>query len=99
MADVTLNVAGRAYGVACRDGEEPALRGLAAMLERHSAAAQRASGGSPERTLLYIALMLADELSEHEANPQAGLPPAMLERIAERLEAAASALEERPTDP
>ncbi len=98
MGQISLNVAGRAHQVGCRDGEEPKLRALGAMLERHAPAAQRASGGSSERTLLYIALMLADQLAEREANPAAGLPPTVLERIAERLEAVASALEERPTD-
>ncbi len=94
MAQVTLTIAGRPHLVACRDGEEAALRGLGAMLERHAATAQRASGGSSERTLLYIALMLADQLAEREADPMAGLPPALLERIAERLEAVAATLEE-----
>ncbi|WP_230769141.1 cell division protein ZapA [Sphingomonas sp. Leaf4] len=98
MAQVTLTVAGRPHLVACRDGEESSLRALGAMLERHAATAQRASGGSSERTLLYIALMLADQLSEREANPAAGLPPAVLERIAERLEAVAAALEEPAED-
>ncbi len=98
MAQVTLTIAGRPHVVACKDGEEATLRGLGAMLERHAAAAQRASGGTSERTLLYIALMLADRLVEHEAHPAAGIDPAMLERIAERLEAVASALEEPPAD-
>jgi cell division protein ZapA len=98
MAQVTLTIAGRPHSVACRDGEESALRALGAMMERYAAAAQRASGGSSERTLLYIALMLADQLAEREAHPAAGLPPAVLERIAERLEAVASALEEPPHD-
>lgn len=98
MGRLTLTIAGRPYSVASRDGEEGKLRALAAMLERHATAAQRASGGSVERTLLYIALMLADELSERESAPGAGLPPAILERIAERLEAVASTLEEPATD-
>lgn len=96
MGQITLNVAGRAYQVGCRDGEEPKLRALGAMLERHAAAAQRASGASPERTLLYIALMVADELAEREADPAAGLSAAVLARIAERLEAVATTLEEPP---
>lgn len=98
MGQITLDIAGRAYLVGCRDGEEPKLRALAAMLERHAPAAQRAAGGSSERTLLYTALMLADELTEREANAVGDRSAALLERIAARLETVASALEQRPPD-
>jgi len=99
MGQIALNVAGREYQVGCRDGEEPKLRGLAAMLGRHAAAAQRAAGGSAERTLLYIALMVADELADREAGPTGGLSTAVLAQIAERLETVAAALEESPPNP
>ncbi|MBR0551446.1 cell division protein ZapA [Stakelama marina] len=95
MAEVTLNVAGRAHTVACRDGEEPQLRELAAMLDNHADTAIKASGGlSAERTMLIIALMLADELAEARRNPPKGVPDSTLDRIADRLEAVASALED-----
>ena len=95
MGKVTLHIAGRDHSVACRPGEEAHLRGLAARLDTHAETALRASGGlSAERTLLYIALLLADELVEAERNPATGMPPAAMERIAERLEAVASVLEE-----
>ncbi len=93
MGQITLNIAGRSHQVGCRDGEEPKLRALGALLERHAAAAQRASGGSSERTLLYIALILADQLSEGASDVPVDPTPAVLERVAERLEAIASALE------
>ncbi len=93
MGQITLNIAGRSHQVGCRDGEEPKLRALGALLERHAAAAQRASGGSSERTLLYIALILADQLSEGASDTAVDPTPAVLERVAERLEAIASALE------
>ncbi|MDJ0277039.1 cell division protein ZapA [Sphingomonas sp. 2R-10] len=98
MGQITLNIAGRSHQVGCRDGEEPKLRALGALLERHAAAAQRASGGSSERTLLYIALILADQLSEGTADTPADPSAAVLERIAGRLEAIASALEVRGPD-
>ena len=98
MGQISLTIAGRSHQVGCRDGEEPKLRALGAMLERHAASVQHASGGSSERTLLYIALILADQLSEREAAPAPDGTSAVLERIAERLEAVASALEERPSD-
>lgn len=95
MADVTLTLAGREYTVACRDGEEPHLKRLESMIRPHADSAHRASGGlNSERTLLYLALILADMLDEAERNPPAGVSPVLLERIADRLEAVAAALEE-----
>lgn len=95
MAEVTLSIAGRAYSVACRDGEEPHLQRLESLLARHSEGAQRASGGlNSERTLLFLALILADLLDEAERNPPAGVSPVLLDNIADRLEAVAAALEE-----
>jgi cell division protein ZapA len=94
MADVTINVAGRDYSIPCRDGEEPHFRRLEALLVRHAATAQRASGGlSSDRTLLYLALILADLLDEADRNPPGGVSPVLLENIADRLEAVAAALE------
>lgn len=94
MAEVTLNVAGRDYTIPCRDGEEAHFKRLESLLVRHAATAQRASGGlSNDRTLLYLALILADLLDESERNPPAGVSPVLLENIADRLEAVAAALE------
>lgn len=95
MGEVTLMIAGREHKIACRDGEEAHLRALGGKLETHGAAALRASGGlSGERTLLFVALMLADQLAEQEVAPPSGIPPMLLDRIADRLEAVASALED-----
>jgi cell division protein ZapA len=95
MAEVTLTVAGRDHVIACRDGEEPHLKRLGAMLDAHSQTAVHASGGlNSERTLLYIALILADQLDEAERNPPSGVSPVLLDNIADRLEAVAAALEE-----
>lgn len=95
MADVSIAIAGRRYSIAARDGEEAHLRHLEAILDKHAATAQRASGGlSAERTLVYLALILADQLDEAERNPPQGVSPVLLERIADRLEAVAAALEE-----
>lgn len=95
MAEITLNVAGRSYSVAAREGDEPHLRHLESLLEKHADTAQRASGGlSAEKTLLYLALILADLLDEAEKNPPEGVSPILLDRIADRLESVAAALEE-----
>lgn len=95
MADVTLSLAGRSYTVSAREGEEPHLRHLEAILQKHADTAHRASGGlNSERTLVYLALILADLLDEAERNPSSGVSPVLLDRIADRLEAVAAALEE-----
>jgi cell division protein ZapA len=95
MAEVTLTLAGRAYTVACRDGEEAHLKHLEGLIARHADTANRASGGlSGERTMLFLALILADQLDEAERNPSSGVSPVLLDNIADRLEAVAATLEE-----
>jgi cell division protein ZapA len=95
MAEISLTIAGRSYPVAARAGDEPHLRHLEALINRHAEAARQASGGlSAERTLVYLALILADLLDEAERNPPEGVSPVLLDRIADRLEAVAQALEE-----
>ena len=42
MAEVTLSVAGRSYAIAAREGDEPHLRHLESLLQRHAADALRA---------------------------------------------------------
>jgi cell division protein ZapA len=95
MAEITLTIAGRSYAIAAREGDEPHLRTLEALIARHAESALQASGGlSAERTLAYLALILADLLDESHRNPPEGVSPLLLDRIADRLEAVAQALEE-----
>lgn len=97
MGQVTLRIAGREHVVACRDGEEPHLQRLGALLDSHADTAVRASGGtSGERTFLFLALILADMLDEARRNPPQGISPHLLELVADRLEGVAAALEEEP---
>ena len=101
MAAVTIQVGGRGYQVACRDGEEARVHKLAAALDSRWSAASRASGGSSERAFLFVALMLADALDEAENRP---LPEGLvseeaLATIADRLEGLATALEQAATAP
>lgn len=106
MAEVTLTIAGRTHTVACRDGEEAHLKRLAGFADRHGETAIRASGGlSGERTLMFVALILADLLEEARSGaapppaapapaPATGIDEARLEAVAERLESLAAALEQ-----
>lgn len=103
MANIEVEVAGRRYDVACRDGEEEHLRSLAAVVDRRAQDAAAAVGGLTEtRQLLFAALLIADDLKETRAGM--GLPdpapaaadPAVaeaLERLASRVENLADALE------
>lgn len=98
MADVELPIGGRTYKIACRDGGEEHLRGLATVVDRKADEARAAVGTVNEaRQLLFAALLLADELSEQGgAVPAAQLDPGLdraLAGLADRIEAVAETLE------
>ena len=99
MASVNLEIGGRSFTIGARDGEEARVHALAAMIEARWPIALRAAGNQPgERAMLFVALMLADALDECEQRPPAGssVSEPALARIADRLEALASALERTP---
>ena len=103
MANIDIEVAGRRYSVACRDGEEDHLRSVAAEVDRRAKDAAQALGGLTEtRQLLFAALLIADDIKDIRAG--AGIPdpkplptdPAVsqaLERLASRIESLADNLE------
>ncbi|WP_242151720.1 cell division protein ZapA [Sphingomonas sp. BAUL-RG-20F-R05-02] len=95
MAEVSLSIGGRNHIVACREGEEAHLRKLGALLDSQWPDASRASGGmSNERTMMFVALLLADALDEAERRPPAGFTESQaLTGVAEWLEELADALE------
>ena len=98
MAEIDVFIAGRSYRVACRDGEEDALRKAAALVDAKSREAIQGLGTLSEaRQLLFASLLLADQMVEDGRTPEPVLPdPALAERaerIAERLESLAEALE------
>src|SRR5262245_28968128 len=103
MAIIDVDVAGRRYDVACKDGEEEHLRSLAALVDRRAHDASDALGGLTEtRQLLFAALLIADDLKETRAGmglPDPTPPPPdpsvaeALERLAQRLENLADRLE------
>ena len=98
MAHVDIQIGGRQYELACRDGEEEHLRSIARMLDRKAADVSQSMGGLNEaRHLLLAALLLADELNDVRHGAPAPAPdPALanaVERLAERMESLAERLE------
>ena len=103
MAEVTLDVAGRSYALACRDGEEEHLRTLGRLVDARARDAAKAMGNMTEnRHLLVTALLLADSLGEQQKtlSAPAPAPPVpddgaaeAIERLAERMEKLAATLE------
>jgi cell division protein ZapA len=85
--------------VACRDGEEETLKAAARLVDAKSREALAGLGTLSEaRQLLFAGLLLADQLIDQK--PEAAAPAApdpelasRAERIAERLESLADALE------
>lgn len=106
MADVRLMIAGRAYIVTCKDGEEDRLNVLGKLVDTKAREAGDSAGGLNEsRQLLFASLLLADQL--YDAQPVAAADSATssagndaqmadaLERLAERLEMRVQALEDQ----
>ncbi|CAN5248547.1 hypothetical protein BH10PSE15_BH10PSE15_14310 [soil metagenome] len=94
MAEVSLTIGDRQHSVACRAGEEDRLLKLGDLLDARWADANRASGGlGGERTMLFVALLLADSLDEAERRPAELAESHALDRVADRLETLADALE------
>ena len=103
MANVDVQIGGRPYSIACRDGEEEHLRGLARTVDRKAADAAAAVGNMGEaRHLLFASLLMADELMEVRegsglaAEPAAADPAVAdaLEQLADRVEQIAARLEQ-----
>lgn len=108
MAQVKIDIGGNPYSLSCRDGEEAQLRKIAGIVDVKAQEAIRSLGRSSEaRTLLFAALLIADELQEarslvaeaaedmkhtHERLAEA-------EAMAEKSAARADALASRPPPP
>jgi len=98
MAEVDLTIAGRAYRVACRAGEEDNLRAAAVLVDAKSKEALAGLGALSEaRQLLFACLLLADQIVDgRKVDLPTGPDPVLTDRatkIAERLESLADALE------
>ena len=102
MAEVDLTIAGRPYRVACRAGEEDSLRAAASLVDAKSREALAGLGTlSESRQLLFAALLLADQIIDGREIELPKLPDDELvertQRLAERLESLAVALEQTPS--
>jgi cell division protein ZapA len=99
MATIDIEIAGRKYAIACRDGEEEHIRSVSRLVDTKAREAASALGGLSEaRQLLYASLLLADDLQERQKSTPAPLSadPGVaqaLERLAERMERLADGLE------
>jgi cell division protein ZapA len=97
MSNVTVTIAGRHYTVACGPGEEDHISMLGASIDGKLAGLEGLANQSEARTLLYAALLLADELHEVQQNGPSAAPnddgAPVLEALAERLEDLAARLE------
>ena len=102
MAEVDLNIAGRTYRVACRNGEEASLHEAARLVDAKSREALAGLGTLSEaRQLLFASLLLADQLLDQKPESAAaaipsGPDPALVQRadsLATRLESLADTLE------
>jgi cell division protein ZapA len=99
MANVTLQIGGRSYTVACQDGEEAHIAGLGRSIDGKLASLGANVTQNEPRTLLFAALLLADEVHElknRPGAPAAGDEPSTapgLEALASRLEKLAESLE------
>ncbi len=106
MAEVELSIGGRAYRLACRDGEEEDLRAAAGLLDARVTALMQAHGAIAEpRLLLMAALLVSGELLERKAEDarssvrtigpaRASAPDPLYAALAARAEALADRLEE-----
>lgn len=91
---IDLNIGGRVYPVACREGEEESLQAAGRLVDAKCREAITALGPlSESRQFMFAALLLADQMIDR--SPDAAPPPPHVPdtRLVERAEALASSLE------
>ena len=106
---IDLNIAGRSYQVACREGEEDNLRAAARLVDGKSREALAGLGTLSEaRQFLFASLLLADQLIDKSPDAAAATAtpappdPALVERaeaLANRIEMLAAQLESELANP
>lgn len=98
MSEVTIEINGRAYQIACEDGQEDHLQRLAAFLDKRMQDVISTVGQAGQDRLLVMAgLLIADELSdtlaeidEARANPDAETVKQLQDDASQKAEAKAA---------
>ena len=94
MAQVEVTINGRDYRIACDDGQEEHLEGLAAYVDRRVSELVSAVGQVGEaRLLVMVSLLIADELSETYASLENGGSADAADKLAAATEALAEKIE------
>jgi cell division protein ZapA len=91
MSNVTLDIAGRTFAVACAEGEEAHIAMLGRAIDAKLRDMPQIASQSEARALLFAALLLADE--NHELKQGGGAAAGASPKAAESLEARAGRLE------
>lgn len=75
MAQVTVTINNREYGIACEDGQEVRIIQLARILDEKAKLLTANSQQINENMLLaMVGLLIADELTELKKNPESAVP-------------------------
>lgn len=106
MSNVTLEIGGRSYTVACGDGQEAHVAMLGRNIDDKLGSLKDFARQSEARTLLFAALLLADENHDLRHGPEISPTPVAiidpvvgnvnvieLETLADQLENLAASLE------
>ena len=95
MSNVTLSIGGRDYTVACDTGEEAHVAALGRLIAEKLAAMPGNVALGESRSLLFAALLLADELNDLRQARLAPPPPPPAAAIPEELAQGLEAIAER----
>ena len=91
MSNVTIEIAGRKFTIACAEGEESHIAMLGRSIDDKLLGMPGIASQSEARALLYAALLLADE--NHELKQGGGAPAGPSPEVADKLETLAQQLE------
>ena len=102
MPDISIDIGGRSFAIACEPGEEPQARAAAELLNAQAKTLQAALGRLPEsRMLLMAGLMLADLQKEldwkaNDAAERLASMESRLRKAESKAAALAAELEHQP---
>jgi len=89
MAEISITINGRNYGIACDDGQEQRVKQLAAYVDSRLKDIARAGAASNESHLLVLtSIILADEIADMRASGASPMAPAVGVQISDQEEEA-----------